>query len=237
MDSIIRQAIKMERHPVAILKTNTAPEGALQFKEGGSGCVIAMLAAASRGKTAVFSESTTGCPGGKAGLGFGKLDPGPLSHFLSTGGGPKPGEFYKKSPELAMDYIISMPDAIPADYVIFKPLDQVTEEETPVSVVFLVNADQLAGLVTLANYDQSAQDHVAVRFGAGCAQSILFSITDSEAGKSQCTIGITDPSARLHLDKDLLSFSIPYPRFLEMEANAESSFLTKQTWTELRKRI
>lgn len=237
MNSRIREAIRMETQPVAIIKTNTAPEDALQFKENTTGaCLIGMLVAASKGKTAVFQECTAGCNGGKTGLGFVKMKPGPIVNFLSTGG-PMPGEFYKKNPELATAYVNSLPETKPEQYLVFKPMNQITEQETPVSVVFLVNADQLSGLITLANYDQPTQDNVQVKFGSACTQSILYAMCDSEAGSSRCTLGITDPSGRLHLDKDLLSFSIPYRRFLEMEKNVEGSFLTKETWTKLKQRI
>lgn len=237
MKSKIQEAICLDTQPVAIIKSDTAPEKALQFKEGTtSGCMIGMLSAASKGKTAVFTACTTGCNGAKVGLGFAKMEPGPIVNFLSTGG-PMPGEFYKKSPELALTFVNSMPTPQPKTYLIFKPLDQVTDEETPVTVVFLVNPDQLSALCALAHYDQPTQDTVITRFGSGCAQSILFPMMDSEAGRNRCTIGITDLSARLHFDKDLLSFAIPYARFLEMEENVEGSFLTKETWTQLKKRI
>lgn len=237
MNSKIRSAIQMKTQPVAVIKTDTPPVNALKFKEDSTGgCMIAMLSAASKGKTAVFSENTTGCNGGKVGLGFSKMEPGPIVNFLSTGG-PMPGEFYKQSPELALNYVQSLPTTTPKSYLVLKPLDQLCEREEPVSVVFLVNPDQLSALVTLANYDQPTQDNVKVLFGSGCSQSILYSMCNSEAGKNVCTIGLTDPSARLHMDKELLSFSIPYPRFLEMEACAEESFLTKETWCRLKKRI
>ena len=68
-------------------------------------------------------------------------------------------------------------------------------------------------------------------------QSVLYAMTDQEAGETRCTLGLTDPSGRLHMRKDLLSFAIPWKRFLEMEADAEGSFLTKETWTKLKERI
>lgn len=91
--------------------------------------------------------------------------------------------------------------------------------------------------MTLANYDQPGQDSVQVQFGAGCVQSLLYSMTDAEAGRSRCMIGLTDPSARKCIEKDVLSFSIPYARFLEMESRADGSLLSKETWRTLSKRI
>lgn len=70
MKSNIAEAIKLKNHVVAILKSDSVPEGAVQFKEGKWGCVVSMLAAASKGRVAALRERTTVCIGGKAGLGF-----------------------------------------------------------------------------------------------------------------------------------------------------------------------
>lgn len=156
---------------------------------------------------------------------------------MSVGGkGPKSGEHYKKTPALALDYIQNLPPVTSPDYVIFQPLDQIKDIE-PEVVVFLVNADQLSGLVTLANYDQSTQDTVQVHFGSGCAQSILYGLHSQDTGSNRCYIGLTDPSARKCVPKDLLSFSIPYHRYVEMEANATGSFLDTETWNTISQRI
>lgn len=238
MHSQIAAAIKLKRQPVAVLRTESVPEGALQFQPGKWGCVIAMLVTASKGRTAAFTLETTSCPGGRVGMGFGTFQLGVMEYFLSTGGvGPKAGEFYKKTPELAKGYLCSIPPVEQSPCVVLKPLDAVTEAETPEAVIFLVNADQLSGLVTLANYDSPDQDNVQVRFASGCVQAIRWAVSSDERDSSDCMIGLTDPSARKCVDKELLSFSIPYRRFLEMEDNVAGSFLTKETWSVIASRI
>lgn len=205
MNSKLQAALCLTHPPVAVYKTHQPPEGSLTMPEGSHGCVIALLAAAAKGRTAAFQENTIGCPGGKAGLGFTPLKPGFMSEFLSTGNDARPGMRYKETPALA--------------------------------VVFLVNADQLSGLITLANYDRPTQDNVKVLFGAGCVQSILYSLCQEEDGGDTCYLGLTDPSARLHIPPELLSFSLPYHRFLELEGKVEESFLTTETWKRICHRI
>lgn len=238
MKSKIAEYIKMSIEPVAVMKTNECPEGALQFQEGKWGCVVALLNAASKGKTAACSDKTTFCKGGRAGTGIEPLELGFIEYFLSVGGrGPKEGEFYKESPELAAKYVEAMPRVTPKEYLVLKPLSAVEENENIETIVFLVNADQLSGLVTMANYDQPELDSVKIKFGAGCAQSLLYSMADADEGRDVCTIGLTDPSARKCIDKDVLSFSIPYKRYLEMERKADGSFFTKETWQQVSERI
>jgi len=238
MNSKIKKAIRLNTQPVAVFRTKTLPDQAMQFKEGKWGCVIAMLYVAAKGRTAAFCDRTVACKGGKAGLGLKKFELGTIEYFLSVGGvGPKPGEHYKKSPELAKDYILSMPEIENGDYIVFKPLDQLNEAEMPEIIIFLVNVDQLSGLVTLANYDKPTQDNVKILFGSGCAQAVLNALNAKENEADTCFIGLTDPSARKCIDKDLLAFSIPYKRFLGMEAEAESSFLKTETWETIAKRI
>ncbi|MBO4318358.1 MAG: DUF169 domain-containing protein [Mailhella sp.] len=239
--SKIAGLIKLSGDPVAVLRAAGMPENCLHFDEDAKwGCVMPFLAAAAKGKTAAFSMQTTPCLGGKAGLGFCPLPEG-LDFFLSTGGKGEgrmaEGEFYKRTPELARAYRLSMPSVVPSEVLVFKPLGEVAEGETPGSVIFLVNADQLSALSGLAFYDNADPDAVRVLFGAGCAQSVLFALKEQESGGRSCFIGITDLSARKFIDKDLLSFSMPYGRFLEMESAAEESFLTKETWQGVAKRI
>ena len=130
-----------------------------------------------------------------------------------------------------------MPEYQTDDYLVFTPLDDVDPQlqENLDGIIFLVNADQLSGLVTLSNFDKKSRDNTAVTFGAGCAQSILFPFS-AENIDQKCYIGLTDPSARKCISKEILSFSIPWIRFKEMEEAAEESFLTKETWKTIIRR-
>lgn len=117
-------------------------------------------------------------------------------------------------------------------FLLFKPLKTVVDE-TPDVVIFLVNADQMSGLVTLANFDSSTNDGVKLLFGAGCAQVVLYPLVE----KKFCFVGLTDPSARKFVDKNLLAVSMSYERFLELEAVAQESFLSADAWQKIFARI
>lgn len=257
MKSKIAHAVQLKYLPVAIVFSNERPEGAIQFQEGKYGCVIAMLNAAAKGKTVVFDRKTFGCPGGGAGLGFGntyKNFPGGIGNFLSTGNPEfckteigrmvvkqlpalEHGEGYQKSPEVAEQFINSLPMIdVPTENVIFKPLEQCSENETPKVVVFLANPDQISALIVLASYTRGSYDNVIAPYGAGCHQIGIIPYKESESENPRAVIGLTDPTIRTKLDKDILSFTVPYKMFIEMESNVAGSFLEKHDWLKILER-
>jgi uncharacterized protein (DUF169 family) len=245
MKSRIAEELKLRRTPVAILFMDEKPKGALQFKEGKrGGCVIAMLSAAARGKTAVFDRKTAGCRGGGVGLEFGNTYgdfPGGIEYFLSTGRGEgyREGEGYRKTVELARQAIAEVPFTnTPYTYVVFKPLEQVNPAtETPRLVVFLANPDQLSALVVLANYGRPGSNNVTIPVAAGCQTICLLPDQESRSDHPRAVVGITDISARPRVDADLLSFTVPFKLFLEMEADVPGSFLEKPAWRRVKARI
>ena len=239
MDSKISKLIALTNHPVAVVQADTCPEKVLQFAANRWGCAIAMLAAVARGKTAAFTAQTTPCLGGRAGLGFEKYPLGWIEYFMSCGGGGVDRcERYKKSPDVAREFIEKISNALieklppRKKFLLMTPLDQIVDE-TPDVIIFLVNADQLSGLVTLANYDSAGNDGAKILFGAGCAQTILYPMSE----KNFCFVGLTDPSARKFIGKDFLAVSMSYEKFLQLESFAEESFLTADAWQKISRRI
>lgn len=230
------------------------PEGALRFREGAFGCVIAFLKSASKGKTAAFDRKTFGCAGGGTGLGFGNCYenfPGGIEQFLSTGNPDfcltefgktvvskipdiEGGERYFKTTEIAKNFIDSLPITENAEeYVLFKPLDEVGDAETTDVVVFLVNPDQLSALVILANYARTSNDNVIIPFAAACHTVGIIPMHEAESERQRAVVGLTDVTVRNKFAKDLLTFAVPCRMYLEMESNVEGSFLEKQNWTAL----
>ena len=71
MTSAIARAAGLETQPVALIWSDTKPDGALELKKDAWGCVMWLYARVARdGRTAAFSRETFGCAGGATGLGF-----------------------------------------------------------------------------------------------------------------------------------------------------------------------
>ena len=61
MDSKIANAISLTNHPVALVRADAAPEGAVSFKPGRWGCVMSLFAAAAaKARVGVFDRQTYG---------------------------------------------------------------------------------------------------------------------------------------------------------------------------------
>lgn len=251
MDSQLVDALKMKLQPVAVMLTNEKPEDGLHFKEGNiRGCVASLLVAASKkGRPAWFTRKNFGCPGGGTGLGFGDCYGGfPIDDLLSDGNKElaaqmgrdgsfmEEGERFYKNSGLARKWVDSLPiTEVPTEYVVFKPWELLTEQDEPAMLVFFVNADQLSALVVMADFNRGTNRSVTAPFGAAC-QSILFGLDEAKKENPGSVIGFFDISKRSILDRETLTFTVPFKAFKEMEAGVDDSFLKMHVWEKLQER-
>jgi uncharacterized protein (DUF169 family) len=150
------------------------------------------------------------------------------------------GERYVKSPALVKRFIESLPlTEIPEQYVVFQPLNNVdTKKEKPRTIIFFVNPDQLSALVVLANYGRGDNENVVIPYAAGCQTIGIYPYWEAKSAKPRAVIGLTDLSARVYVrkqlgDPHLMTFSVPFAFFEEMEQNVPGSFLERHTWQSL----
>ncbi|MBU0741566.1 DUF169 domain-containing protein [bacterium] len=267
MESRLAQALNLRYPPVAILWTDDAPAGALQFAPGRWGCVMGSFAAVARkGKVAAFDRETFGCWGGGVGLGFGNCYenfPGGVDGFcgfLADGNERTEqgravaeacapwlrdsmrehflhGERYRKSADVVRRWLDVLPTRdVPVQYVVFKRLDQLAADEEPVVVVMLADADQMSGLVVLANYRRGDSDGAIIPHAAGCQSLGIFAYREADDPAPRAVVGLVDPSARRivrSLGKDLVTVALPCALFRQMEDDVDGSFLQRETWAAL----
>jgi hypothetical protein len=72
-------------------------------------------------------------------------------------------------------------------------------------------------------------------WGAAC-QSILFAHAEAEKENPAGVIGFFDIAQRNRVDRETLTYTMPYRLFLEMEASVEDSFLRADAWQKLKER-
>jgi uncharacterized protein (DUF169 family) len=225
-----------------------------------------LASVADKGKVAVFDKQSYGCWGGGVGLGFGNCYEqfpggtdcfcgflahgnalseqgqavaeacadwmkGPLrDHFLH-------GERYRRSAETVQRWIENLPLCeVPTSHVVFQRLNDVPAGQTPVVVVLLADADQMSGLVVLANYRRGDSDGAIIPHAAGCQDIGIFAYREAASDSPRAVVGLNDPSARRimrRLGKDLVTVALPWQLYQQMEEDVAGSFLEGDTWASL----
>jgi len=219
----------------------TGEEGHVDLAKPGSvpRCVIGALANVRRGSSICFNADSIGCFGGKRYLGFAEKVMPNFEYFLSCGiPGKLEGERYKKSPELVREGLKYSPAfKAPARFIVFKRWDMLEGSDDPEVVIFFAQPDVLSGLFTLANFDEAEPNAVFTPHGSGCAAIVQHPYLERDSSRPRGVIGMFDISARPHVPKNALTFSVLMNKFLRMIENMEKSFLITNSWEKVRKRI
>ncbi|MFB3925119.1 MAG: DUF169 domain-containing protein [Syntrophales bacterium] len=224
--------------PIAFYYTNE--EQAVRiWKSAAHRCIFADMIEVRKGKSVSLDAHSIGCGGGKRYCGFlQELSPY-FDFFLSCGlPGKVEGERYKKTPALVREFLKQVPEfRAPGRYIVFKRWDNLEEYDYPDVVIFFAGADVLSGLFALANFDRPDLNGVFAPFGAGCGTTIMYPYLEKDADVPRGVLGTFDISARPFVPADVLTFAVPFPRFIQMLDNMEESFLTTASWKKIRRRL
>ncbi len=202
-------------------------------------CLIGALSEVRGGKSLCFDAEAIGCPGGRRYAGFTEGLMPDFEFFLSCGiPGRLKGERYKKSPELVKEAMRLAPAfAAPHRFLVFKRWDRLEQRDQPEVAVFFAAPDVLAGLFTLANFDEAEPNGVFAPFGAGCSTIIQYPYLEGRSSRPRGVIGLFDISARPHVPPNVLTFAVPLNKLAQMTANAPESFLITESWQRIQERI
>jgi hypothetical protein len=163
-----------------------------------------------------------------------------FEYFLSCGiPGKMEGERYKKSPEIVKESMKRHMPVMkaPGRYIVFKRWDRLEKSANPEVVIFFAKPDVLAGLFTLASFDETEQNMVIAPFGSGCATIVQYPYLEIKSQNPKAIIGMFDVSARPFVPRDTLTFAAPMSKFTRMINNMEESFLITTSWARVQKRI
>lgn len=203
----------------------------------GHRCIISQLLKVRRGESCCMKASSVSCIGGKRYLMFSDSMPPRFECYISHYPDGK-GERYKSHPSQVLTFWDNVP-SLPTkgDNLIFKRWDQLEETDQPDAVIFFATPDVLSGLFTLACFDSTADDAVIAPFGAGCTNIVYYPYREQLNGTGRSVLGLMDPSARKYAKGNLVTFSVPITKFMEMIDQMEASFLITDTWTIIQRRI
>jgi uncharacterized protein (DUF169 family) len=226
--------------PITFYYTNEAGHAGAARAGAGPRCVIGALVKVQQGESLALDVDSVGCPGGKRYLGFAENLMPDFEYFLSCGiPGKLEGERYKKTPEMVKEYMKKHAPVMkaPGRYIVFKRWDRLEEADNPEVVVFFARPDVLAGLFTLASFDEAEQNTVIAPFGSGCASIVQYPYMETKSPAPRAVIGMFDVSARPFVPADTLTFAAPMSKFARMVDNMEESFLITPSWAKVQKRI
>jgi len=234
-----REKLGLKESPLGIYYTNEKPQGVTP-KTGIHVCMIGLLKRARKDrKTVYFDKNHFGCPGGGYYMGLLESPMPNIEYFLSCGiQGQMEGERYIKTPELAREFFGKIkPRPAPGTYCVFQPIEQFQDETNPEVIVFFTPPDILSGLFTLANYALESTDAVYTPFGSGCSAILTRPLKEAQKEQPRAILGMFDVSARPMVEKDILTFAMPYSLFLRLLEDVSGSFLETESWKKVLQRI
>jgi len=224
--------LKLSYYPLGMYFSDTIPSGKVrtQGKLHGRCIVNHVFKAAKNGGISLLKEGI-GCIGGQFWAGFRKKLPHGWALFLSKGrkdilGGR--AEHYKKDVNVAVGMIrdpgpIKRPNG--TSYIIYSPLKDILDKQDIEFILFFVNPDKMAELISLANFARHNPYLVSAPAGSGCMSILNFPLKMKSAPEPDAVMGIWDLFARRSIPEHLLTLAVRRWLIEEMALNIPESFL------------
>jgi len=233
------EAFEMPEYPVLFGYSDDLPAGTLLPPMGEHVCIFALLARTRKeGNPVAFSRSHHGCRGGGYYLGFLDKPREGIEYILSCGiPGQIEGKRFLKTPEIARSrFAQGGGPSAPKKFALFTRADRAQHGEDPEVVIFFAPPDILGGLHVLANFDRE-DEAVIAPFSSGCCAVVTHPLREGARADARAVLGLFDLSARPYVQRDVLTFAVPYRMYLRMAENVPESFLATKTWGVIRKRV
>lgn len=204
--------------------TDNPGEDALAFKKDKWVCMFMYLKlVAKTGRPLSFSKDRgEACVGAAEYFGFQPIlkDSG---WFLAD------KEHFKKNRALAEDYRMESRDRIyppKAPYLCMAPKERVGNQETVEVVNLFPDVAGLTALSAFVAYDRKENSgNVRIPGASGCQSLFTLPYDQGFRELPYAVAGLSDPFARTFIPEDMMTFSLPAGRFLELVNNIPGSFL------------
>lgn len=138
-------------------------------------------------------------------------------------------ERFKKSRALARayyrDYVAEIHPP-PEKYVYFEKIEKMDEDREIEVVNLFPDIPGLTNLTVLANYDRE-ESGTLIPFASGCQSAFSTPYDQKFKDQPKCIVGLMDALVRNYVPDDMIMFSAPANRFIEMANNIDGSFLDK----------
>ena len=195
-------------------------------------CIFSQIVPVKRGRALAFNKENLGCFGSFLPFGFDSELTDDVKNYVCN-----VERAIKSYDHLDSIYRHRPAQAAPGKYLVFKRWDTLEEQDDPQLVFFFGNPDVITGLHGLANFDAMTPYEVIAPFGTGCDAIVGFPMHELKSEQPKAVLGPLDVSARRSFKPDMLTFSAPWPKFLNMLNNMDESFLTTETWSKLKSRF
>ena len=262
MQSKISEELKMKFPPIALLKSDKKPENAIGPKTGKGGCVMSFVAQTiAKRKTTYFGREHITCGGINVGFGWGsgfeneammdfqatflscgvESSPNPEAYLERLNQMPKNnremfthGERIYCDFETAKESIKNRPVYDEGEYVIFKGLENLEDDEIPESVIFTVNPIELTALIQINTSFRLDGACILTPQASACQAIGCFTFQQDESDDPKPVLGPIDFAGRSKMKhfipNDYLNVSMPWKLFLKLEKISEKSVLQTDLW-------